>query len=557
MGTRISAGGPPAPPEFGSAVTPRPTSLLFSLFTVNFPPPLSFFFHFPLASRPRPRYTRDMKKPTPTLIVAGLGHLPEICSAAALALRRFPHADVAFASKAALPDVLEARAPAAPGAVHLLGVGLTGDPPRLEAVLRALHTRRVAIAWHSVVFPLPDSLPPAFASLLDVHFDPSTDSLRDAVARTLALPPAEAGLPCDDSSPDARAWADRFSAASWSFSNTRDPDVLETLVRDLAAALPPSRWSPSTRRLLDAHARYGARVLLGDSPASKALRRDIRRVAASSAPRVLVTGENGTGKETVALQLHLQSGRRGPFLAFNCATTARDLLESRLFGYRKGAFTGAAEDRPGLFRDADGGTVFLDEIAELPLETQGLLLRVLQESRVQPVGGTAEYPVDVRIVAATHRDLPALVREGRFRADLYFRLALVELRLSPLRERPDDIPPIARAYWKTAAPKRKPLSADDLAALAAHDWPGNVRELQNVLERAALFPDRALPDLVAEEASRAAALRDPAALPPPTAKLSDVVRAHVRRVLALHDGNIAAAARTLGVSRATVRAHST
>ena len=496
-----------------------------------------------------------MKKPAPpVLIVASLGALTETLPAAALALRAYPRADLAFASKAALPDVLEARAPAAPGTVHLLGVGLTGDPPRLEAVLRALRARNVAVVWHSVVFPLPASLPESARALLDVRFDPSTDSLRAAAARTFGQPDT---LPSPGTGPDGRAWADRFSAVSWAFSNARDFDAMESLVRDLAAALPPSRWSPSARRLVETHARYGARVLLGESPAMKALRSDIRRVAPSSALRVLVTGENGTGKETVALQLHLQSGRRGPFLAFNCATSARDLLESRLFGYRKGAFTGAAEDRPGLFRDADGGTVFLDEIAELPLETQALLLRVLQESRVQPVGATTEYPVDVRVIAATHRDLPALVREGRFRADLYFRLALVELRLSPLRERPDDIPPIARAFWKTAAPDRKPLPDAALAALAAYDWPGNVRELQNVLERAAIFPSRPLADLVAEEASRAAPLRDPASIPPPAEKLSDVIRAHVRRVLALHDGNIAATARALGVSRSTVRAHST
>ena len=497
-----------------------------------------------------------MKKPAPVLLVAGLGALPEICAAAALALRHFPHADVAFASKAALPDVLEARAPSSPGGVHLLGVGLTGDPPRLAAVLQTLRSRRVSVSWHSVVFPLPDDFPAAARDLLDVHFDPATDSLSDAVARTFALPPAQASLPCNAPSPDARAWADRFSAVAWAFANSRDLAPLERLVRDLADALPPSRWDAATRRLAAGHARYGARTLLGESPAMKTLRRDIRRVAASTAPRVLVTGENGTGKETVALQLHLQSGRRGPFLAFNCATSARELLESRLFGHRKGSFTGAAEDRPGLFRDADGGTVFLDEIAELPLDTQGLLLRVLQESRVQPVGSTAEYPVDVRVVAATHRDLPSLVREGRFRADLYFRLALVELPVPPLRDHPEDIPAIAAAYWKTAAPKRKPLSTADLAALSSHDWPGNVRELRNVLDRAAIFPDRPLADLVAEEASRAASLRDPAALPPPTAKLADVVRAHVRRVLSLHDGNIAAAARSLGVSRTTVRKHS-
>ena len=481
-----------------------------------------------------------MKTPSPVLIVAGLGHLPELAAAAALALRRFPRAGLAFASKAALPDVLEARAPASGGTVHLLGVGLTGNPPRLAAVLRTLHARRVAVVWHSVVFPLPDDFPADARDLLDVRFDGTTDSLSDAVARTFGIP---AGLPCHAPSPDVPAWNARFDAVAWAFANSRDFAPLDRLVRDLAASVPPARWDAATRRLAADHARYGARTLLGESPAMKALRRDIRRVAASAAPRVLVTGENGTGKETVALQLHLQSGRRGPFLAFNCATSARDILESRLFGYRKGAFTGAAEDRPGLFLEADGGTVFLDEIAELPPDTQGLLLRVLQEGRVQPVGDTAERPVDVRVVAATHRDLPALVRDGRFRADLYFRLALVELRVPPLREHPADIPAIAAAFWKTAAPKRKPLPPSALAALSAHDWPGNVRELRNVLERAALFPDRDLPGLVAEEAARAAALRDPAA-------------AHVRRVLALHDGNIAAAARALGVSRSTVRARS-
>lgn len=494
-----------------------------------------------------------MKKTTPVLIVAGLGALPEICSAAAIALRAFPRADLAFASKAALPAVLESRAPAADGVVHLLGVGLTADPSRLETVLRVLADRHVSVIWHSVVFPLPADFPAAARKLLDVRFDKTTDSLSAAVARDLGLP---ADLPCDASAPNAAAWTDRFEAVAWAFANSRDLDPLERIVRDLAASVPPARWAPVTRRLVADHARYGARTLLGESPAMKALRRDIRRVAASAA-RVLVTGENGTGKETVALQLHLQSGRRGPFLAFNCATSARELLESRLFGYRKGAFTGASEDRPGLFREADGGTVFLDEIAELPLDTQGLLLRVLQEGRVQPLGTTEEYPVDVGVIAATHRNLPAFVREGLFRADLYFRLALVELSVPPLRDHPEDIPAIAADFWKTAAPRRAPLSAAALAPLSAYDWPGNVRELRNVLERAAIFPERSLADLVTEEAARAAALRDPATTPPPpTEKLADVIRDHVRRVLSLHGGNIAAAARALGVSRGTVRSHS-
>ena len=520
----------------------------------------------------------------PVLIVSGLGHFDDRCAAAAAALRRYPGAELAFASKAALPDVLANAINGGFAEIHLLGVSLGGDPANLAKALTELKRKRTAIVWHSVYYGLPDSLPESTRKMLEVRFVDDADSLAAWVAHNLGV---EAKLPLallnpNEKGRDIQRWRGRVTAVEWNFANTRDFGPIERLIRDLADGVPPDRWDDATRRLLDAYGRWGNRELESSSPAMRQLRHDIGRVAKSAAMRVLVTGESGTGKETVAQQIHIQSGRRGPFLAFNCATVAKELLESRLFGHRRGAFTGATEARPGLFREADGGTLFLDEVGELPMETQGLLLRALQEGRVQGIGEGEETPVDVRVVAATNRDLPALVREGRFREDLYFRLSLVELRVPPLRERTDDLPAIARSLWKSLAPGRKPLSDVDITALAAFDWPGNVRQLANVLERAALFGDRTVAQLVAEEKYRVAAITespkgegkrteevgrkkeegmrhesvkgDPNEDGEASELLDDAIRAHVRRVLERHGGNVTQAALALGISRNTLRA---
>ena len=512
----------------------------------------------------------------PVLIVSGLGALEEYLFAAAIALRANPGAEVAFASKAALPDVLEEHGNGGYGRVLLLGVGLSGDPARLTAALSALHSTGTTITWIGVAgIPLPASLPDPARKLFEAKFV-EEENLPQAVASALGADAADLLSPYNAPGRTAasRAWTERIAAAKWSFANSRDLDPLEGIVRDMADRVPPERWGSAARRLVENFRHFGYRKMQNASPAMRRLRKDIARVAKSAATRILVTGESGVGKETVAQQIHVQSGRRGPFLAFNCATVAKDLLESRLFGHRKGAFTGATENRPGLFRDADGGTLFLDEIAELPLETQGMLLRALQEGRVLGVGETEETPVDVRVVAATNRDLPSLVQERKFREDLYFRLSLVELHVPPLRERTEDLKAIAEDFWRDAAPGRKPLTDTDLAALAAFDWPGNVRELHNVLERAALFPDHTVAELVAEEKERVAALKggeSPKVRDSESPRsqvsslksdssdtveselLDDVVRAHVRRVLERHGGNVTQAARALGISRNTVR----
>jgi DNA-binding NtrC family response regulator len=231
--------------------------------------------------------------------------------------------------------------------------------------------------------------------------------------------------------------------------------------------------------------------LVGAGQAMHRVFETIRKVAATDLT-VLVRGESGTGKELVAAALHDKSPRKArPFVAVNSAAMSRELVESELFGHERGAFTGADARRIGRFEQADGGTLFLDEIGDMPIETQAKVLRVLEERAFERVGGATTVKVDVRIVAATHRDLEQEVKAGRFREDLYYRLKVVELALPPLRERPEDVPLLAARLLSKSAERSgraaPAISAEALARLARHAWPGNVRELRNVLDRAAVL----------------------------------------------------------------------
>lgn len=229
-------------------------------------------------------------------------------------------------------------------------------------------------------------------------------------------------------------------------------------------------------------------LLLGKSPEIKKLRNQTRKLARSQAP-VFISGESGSGKELVARMIHLQGPRReGPFIAVNCGAIPSELMESEFFGHKKGSFTGAVENKDGLFRSASGGTLFLDEVADLPLAMQVKLLRAIQEKAVRPVGDTKEVPVDIRLLSATHKNLPELVQEGSFRQDLFYRINVIELAVPPLRERQDDIPLLANHILERIAREYEcppaSLTSDAIARLQAYDFPGNVRELENVLERA-------------------------------------------------------------------------
>ncbi len=254
-------------------------------------------------------------------------------------------------------------------------------------------------------------------------------------------------------------------------------DQLRTLVKS-ALALP--------KRSMDAE--DGELKLLGESPPIEHARGMIVKLSRSQAP-VYVTGESGSGKELAARLIHANGARRDKsFVPVNCGAIPENLMESEFFGYRKGAFTGAEQDRGGFFHAADGGTLFLDEVADLPLHMQVKLLRAIQEKRVRKVGATAEDPVDVRIICATHQSLLALVESGKFRQDLFYRLNVIELRMPPIRECREDVPELANAILgrllKASAATPVCLSAAAMEALCSYEFPGNIRELENILERA-------------------------------------------------------------------------
>lgn len=232
----------------------------------------------------------------------------------------------------------------------------------------------------------------------------------------------------------------------------------------------------------------GGSRLIGNSQAMQALRAQIARLARSMAP-IAITGESGAGKELAAREIHAQSSRAAkPFVAVNCGAIPENLMEAEFFGYRKGAFTGAGEERDGFFQAANGGTLMLDEVADLPLAMQVKLLRAIQERRVRKIGATLEEPVDVRIISATHKDLAKCVENGSFRQDLFYRLNVIELALPALRERLDDLPLLADAILaRLAGPGGAALGPGVLEALRGYSFPGNVRELENVLERALAF----------------------------------------------------------------------
>jgi two-component system response regulator PilR (NtrC family) len=257
--------------------------------------------------------------------------------------------------------------------------------------------------------------------------------------------------------------------------------------------------------------------LIGDTPAMERLRELIMRVARSQAP-VHITGESGTGKELVARMIHASGPRaEGPFVPVNCGAIPSELMESELFGHKRGSFTGAVADKPGLIPSAEGGTLFLDEVADLPLHMQVKLLRVIQEKSVRPVGEQRETPIDVRIVSATHKHLADLVAEARFREDLYYRINVIELRVPPLRERREDIRPLAEAILRRLEERmgveKIDLSTEAWRALETYDYPGNVRELENVLERALTLSGSGIVEV---EHIRLRAVPRPGAATPPS-----------------------------------------
>jgi DNA-binding NtrC family response regulator len=306
--------------------------------------------------------------------------------------------------------------------------------------------------------------------------------------------------------------------------------------------------------------KYRTNQIVGESASTRRLREVITQLAQSEAHTILVQGESGTGKELVARGLHYESARRNsPFMEVNCAAITETLFESELFGHEKGAFTDAKSTKKGLMELADGGTLFLDEVGEIPVASQAKLLRCLQERTFKRVGGTRDLKVDVRVIAATNRSLETMVKEGKFREDLFYRLNVIPLTIPPLRDRQEDILPLARHFLaeanSTFHKTVKRLATEAEALLLAYGWPGNVRELKNLIERLVILsigdtieadqlpvPFAAPPDaLVAEE------------VPTQPRTLETIERAYIVKILRQVNGNKSEAAKILGITRQTLR----
>lgn len=509
------------------------------------------------------------------LILTGWGW-PEYACAAALALRHFKDADVLGMSTRRLPEFLDGLKAPSWRTIVIFGIGLTGDPERLASALKRLKTDGVRVFWISAL-PIPDELSPRTVAELkkSMKIYVNEDGLLEASGALFNLSFGDL-TPLLHDKPRAayhKACRTLLDAAMYAYRNYQDEVSYGAVIRHIANSDPEKSWTPAEHKLMAHYQRYGGRELAGRSDANLELLTQINRVAPHDEVRVLICGESGTGKETVAQLIHNKSPRREePFLAFNCSSVTPNLLESRFFGHEKGSFTGANERKDGLFALANGGTLFLDEIGELPLEAQGILLRVLEGGRFTRLGGTEELETNVRLITATNRDLAAMVRDGKFREDLFFRLNMIQIRIPPLRERISDVKQIADGWWLKHCGHR--LKQEQLAVLMSYDYPGNVRELINLLERATVFENTDFAKIIEDNRSMTANLRSGGvaeAKPvvpecPATVNerivmnvedvpddLESVIRLHVRRVYEKYDRNLTKTAEALQIARNTLK----
>lgn len=500
------------------------------------------------------------------LILTGWSR-PEYVAGAAAALEALKgNADVAGVSMNRLADVMSERG-LHYSVVYVLGVGLTMNITAILAALKKLKGKGVKTVWISSMPVAPefaaevciDGSDPAergFDELLDAPCGSVVDAVvayfgtfNPETARFYRAYAKEA----NDRNSTVGKYQTLIRAAGFMHRTRGDDSIYEAAIISLYQRVKPLLWDAKIKDAFEDYVRFGRRELGGISPAMADIRKRIQKISKHERARVLILGESGTGKETVAEQIHMQSPRKkGPFVAFNCASVAKELLEDRFFGHEKGAFTGADKQTRGLFERADRGTLFLDEVAEMPLEAQALLLRAVQEGTIIRVGGAEEIPVDVRLVTATNRNLPRLVREGKFRADLYQRISTVLIEIPPLRARREDIGDIAGGFWMDMGWGR--LTKQQEKDLEGYDYPGNVRELLNILDRARALEEDDFKKLLKEHI---AINKDLWAEDSVTASVPDnlnaAMRQHVKSVFDKFGQNMTATKNALGISLNTLK----
>ena len=431
---------------------------------------------------------------------------------------------------------------------QLLTILIVEDEPDLAAILKRIV--EAAGPWRARILTDPTGLDAALAALPDLVFTdlvmPGLDGF-DVIRRVRDRDP---DLPVIVISAHASLENAVRAVREGAFDFLAKPFKPEAVELILAKT---ERDRALRQRATEADPELAA--LRGETPAMRRVRQWIATVRPART-NVLIEGESGTGKELAARAIH---GKRGPFVAINTAAIPEALAEAELFGYRRGAFTGAVRDHAGLMREAHGGTLFLDEINAMPLALQAKLLRVLEDKRLRPVGGTQDFPADFRLICAANVALETLVEQGSFRRDLYHRINVLHLRLPGLRERREDIGYLAEHFLQRCARTHgrncRRFAPEVLTALLAADWPGNVRELENVIEQAVVLcpPERAeLPLSVLPPAMGGADWREAADIPESSLKLAEVERRHVREVLKRTGGNKSEAARLLAIDYKTL-----
>ena len=502
-----------------------------------------------------------------TLILTGWSKMVYATAAAAALEALKWKADVAGVSMEALSGVLSERGPNYK-TVFVLGVGLKKNIREIIATLIELKAKGVRTVWLSSMPVAPEfaaevcieGVEPAtrgFDELIDVP----KESLLDVVVEYFGISNEDAKFyrayheDVQDRSSSVGMYQTLMSAAGYLHRTRRDDSIYELAIRALSQRVKPLIWDSKIKEAREDYVRFGRRELGGISKEIQEVKERILRAAKYERARVMILGESGTGKETVAEQIHAHSPRKNfGFVAFNCASVAKELLEDRFFGHEKGAFTGADRQVKGLFERADHGTLFLDEIGEMPLEAQAILLRAIEEGKIIRVGGTEEISVDVRLVVATNRNLPRLVREGKFREDLYQRLSTIVINIAPLREHKEDIAEIADGFWMDMFGGH--LSKDQCDALSEYDYPGNVRELINILDRARALEEDDFSKLIEEhrEINRELWFSEKTdEMNNYPDSLDEAIRMHVKAVFKKHGENMSAAREALGISLNTLK----
>jgi transcriptional regulator with PAS, ATPase and Fis domain len=481
----------------------------------------------------------------------------DFACAAAIMLRKYPNAGITASSKGNLPLLMEALARDSNDKFELImiaGIPLTGDERRLKTAFGKLRRSNTRIVWLSS-YPVPRQCPASLEKLICVPRLKDGELLCREVTGYLEIQGDGSGIRAIEqiaeqyrapgkSSDAVRDRIDLIEAGMSRYRRFQDMEIFREIIRIISRNRSPGE---AERKILEEYRQFGKRELRGSSQSIREVLGKAKTVGREGNCGVLITGESGTGKETVASLIHGWSPRSGEmFIAFNCADLSPQLLESRLFGHEKGAFTGAAEMRQGAFELADGGTLFLDEVAELPPMAQAGLLRVLQEGRFYRLGGQTEIRVDVRVIAATNRNLAGMIQEGTFREDLFYRINVINIHIPPLRNRPEDIPAIADSYL--LGKQRRKLSEDQISELQQYHWPGNVRELQNIIERAAVLNRWDFAELLREHRQTFSTDKDIT-----RDLLEDAIRSHVREIYRKHNGNGTHTAKALGISYNTMK----